>query len=198
MSSSRQLHRVRKPLRHDRAFRSVDLRHRLAIPRRGDTGHWPPERWLARLRTAAGLPDLEADILGVFPWDFGAAVARRQRLDRVIPVRGRSASYDTTGRPDEHRDCRWAQLGWKLAWVIRGWAGELLLTPTTERAPVGRANAEASMPPQWRPRSTPGAGLRRPLRLVAIGGGRLAGPARRTLGGWQERRISTTTCSPIG
>jgi aromatic ring hydroxylase-like protein/FAD binding domain-containing protein len=45
-----------------------------------------------------------------------------------------------TGIADGHN------LGWKLAWVVRGWADESLLDSyEEERAPVGRANAEASL-----------------------------------------------------
>jgi hypothetical protein len=45
-----------------------------------------------------------------------------------------------TGIADAHN------LGWKLAWVLRRWAGERLLDSyEAERGPVGRANAEASL-----------------------------------------------------
>ena len=36
---------------------------------------WTPERITARIRGAAGLPDLQPEIVGVFPWDFGRGVA---------------------------------------------------------------------------------------------------------------------------
>jgi putative polyketide hydroxylase len=117
-------------------------------PEAGETlADWPPERWVSRLRASAGLPDLEVDIIGVFPWDFGAAVARRQRRGRAFLVGDaahrttpRGATGMNTGIADGHN------LGWKLAWVIRGWAGKSLLDSyEPERAPVGRANAEASM-----------------------------------------------------
>jgi putative polyketide hydroxylase len=117
-------------------------------PEAGETlADWPAERWVARLRAAAGLPDLDVDILGVFPWDFGAAVARRQRVGRAFLVGDaahrttpRGATGMNTGIADGHN------LAWKLAWVVRGWAAESLLDSyEPERAPVGRANAEASM-----------------------------------------------------
>ena len=45
-----------------------------------------------------------------------------------------------TGIADGHN------LGWKLAWVIKGWAAETLLDSyEAEREPVGRANAAASL-----------------------------------------------------
>lgn len=100
-----------------------------------------------RIRAAAGLPRLEIEIIGMFPWDFGASVARRQRSGRVFLVGDaahrttpRGATGMNTGIADGHN------LGWKLAWVVRGWAGESLLdTYEPERAPVGRANAQASL-----------------------------------------------------
>ena len=83
----------------------------------------------------------------MFPWDFGAAVARRQRSGRAFLVGDaahrttpRGATGMNTGIADGHN------LGWKLAWVVRGWAGEALLDSyEAERAGVGRANAQASM-----------------------------------------------------
>jgi 2-polyprenyl-6-methoxyphenol hydroxylase-like FAD-dependent oxidoreductase len=117
-------------------------------PEAGETlGDWPPERLVARLRGAAGLPDLAVELIGVFPWDFGADVASRQRLGRAFLVGDaahrttpRGATGLNTGIADGHN------LGWKLAWVVRGWAAEALLDSyEPERAPIGRANAAASM-----------------------------------------------------
>ena len=117
-------------------------------PETGETvADWPVERVAARIRAASGLPDLELDVRGVFPWDFGASVASRQRAGRVFLVGDaahrttpRGATGMNTGIADGHN------LGWKLAWVTRGWAAESLLDSyEPERAPVGRANAEASL-----------------------------------------------------
>ena len=165
-------------------------------PEAGETlADWPAERWLARLRAAAGLPNLEVEIIGVFPWDFGAAVARRQQLGRAFLV-GDAAHRTTprggtglnTGIADAHN------LGWKLAWVIRGWAAESLLDSyEAERAPVGRANAEASMHTAVGAKVDPLAhdfGVR--YLSSAVVGGRLAG--QRAPHAWvtvQDRRIST-------
>jgi putative polyketide hydroxylase len=165
-------------------------------PEAGETlAEWPAERWLARLRGAAGLPNLEAEIIGIFPWDFGAAVARRQQLGRAFLV-GDAAHRTTprggtglnTGIADAHN------LGWKLAWVARGWAAESLLDSyEAERAPVGRANAEASMHTAVGAKVDPLAhdfGVR--YRSSAVVGGRLAG--RRAPHAWvavQDRQIST-------
>jgi putative polyketide hydroxylase len=165
-------------------------------PEAGETlADWPAERWVARLRAAAGLPDLKVDILGVFPWDFGAAVARRQRRGRAFLVGDaahrttpRGATGMNTGIADGHN------LGWKLAWVIRGWAAESMLDSyEAERAPVGRSNAEASM------RTAIGAAIDplahdfgvRYSSSAIVGAGRLAG--RRAPHAWvmvQDRQVS--------
>jgi 2-polyprenyl-6-methoxyphenol hydroxylase-like FAD-dependent oxidoreductase len=166
-------------------------------PEAGETlADWPAERLVARLQASAGLADLDVEVLGVFPWDFGAAVARRQRLGRAFLVGDaahrttpRGATGMNTGIADGHN------LGWKLAWVIRGWAAESLLDSyEEERAPVGRANAEASL------HSAIGAVVD-PLAhdfgvhytsSAVIGGSGLAG--RRAPHSWvlvQDRRVST-------
>jgi len=108
---------------------------------------WTPARMAERIRLASGLPSLQLDIIGMFPWDFGATVARGQRRGRAFLVGDaahrttpRGATGMNTGIADGHN------LGWKLAWVIRGWATEALLDSyADERAAVGRANAGASL-----------------------------------------------------
>ncbi len=166
-------------------------------PEAGETlADWPVERLLARLRASAGLPELDLEILGVFPWDFGAAVARRERLGRAFLVGDaahrttpRGATGMNTGIADGHN------LGWKLAWVIRGWAAESLLDSyQEERAPVGRANAEASMHTAVGAPVDPLAhdfGVHYTSSAI-IGGSGLAG--RRAPHAWvmvQDRRVST-------
>ena len=117
-------------------------------PETGETlADWPVERIASRIRAAAGVPDLKPDVIGMFPWDFGAAVARRQRSGRAFLVGDaahrttpRGATGMNTGIADGHN------LGWKLAWVVRDWAGVGLLDSyEAERAGVGRANAQASL-----------------------------------------------------
>jgi putative polyketide hydroxylase len=117
-------------------------------PEAGETlADWPIERLAARIRAASGLPGLEPEVLRVFTYDFSAAVARRQRSGPVFLVGDaahrttpRGATGMNTGIADGHN------LGWKLSWVVRGWATESLLDSyEDERAPVGRANAAASL-----------------------------------------------------
>jgi putative polyketide hydroxylase len=108
---------------------------------------WTPELVTDRIRAAAGVPDLDVSLIGVFPWDFGAAVAGRQRQGRVFLVG--DAAHRTTPRGATGMNTGIADgynLGWKLAWVARGWADERLLASfEEERAGVGRANAQASL-----------------------------------------------------
>lgn len=98
-------------------------------PEAGETlADWPTQRMVERIQAASGLPALQPEILGMFPWDFGAAVAARQQLGRVFLVGDaahrttpRGATGMNTGIADAHN------LGWKLAFVRRGWAGPALL-----------------------------------------------------------------------
>src|SRR4051812_7644849 len=56
-------------------------------PDRGETlAAWPAERIVARLRALSGRPDLQPEILGLFPWNFGASVAADQRRGPVFLV----------------------------------------------------------------------------------------------------------------
>jgi 2-polyprenyl-6-methoxyphenol hydroxylase-like FAD-dependent oxidoreductase len=108
---------------------------------------WTPERLAERIRTAAGVPDLAMNIEATFRWDFSAAVATRYQYGRAFLVGDaahgttpRGATGMNTGIADGHN------LGWKLAWVSRGWAHETLLDSyQDERGPVGRRNASRSM-----------------------------------------------------
>lgn len=108
---------------------------------------WTRDQVIARLRAATGHEKQRLDVIGLFPWDFGASVAVQQRRGPVFLVGDaahrttpRGATGMNTGIADGHN------LGWKLAWVARGIAGsELLDSYEQERGPVGRANAEASL-----------------------------------------------------
>jgi 2-polyprenyl-6-methoxyphenol hydroxylase-like FAD-dependent oxidoreductase len=108
---------------------------------------WTPKRVRDTVRAASGLADLDPVVEGLFPWEFGAAVADTQRAGRVFLVGDaahrttpRRATGMNTGIADAHN------LGWKLAWVLAGWAGPGLLDSyDAERRPVGVANAQRSL-----------------------------------------------------
>jgi putative polyketide hydroxylase len=98
------------------------------------------------VRLAAGVPDLEPRIEGASTADYGVALADRFR-ERSTFLVGDAAHRLTprgaTGMNTAIRDAH--DLGWKLSWVLRGWAGDALLdTYETERRPVAEHNAARS------------------------------------------------------
>jgi putative polyketide hydroxylase len=105
------------------------------------------------IRAAAGVPDLQPRILAMGSFSFAAQVAERYRDgsaflagDAAHRMTPRGAMGMNTAVGDA-----W-DLGWKLAWVLRGWAPpELLGTYEAERRPVGlrrTARAAADGPDQ--------------------------------------------------
>ncbi|HEX9034554.1 MAG TPA: FAD-dependent monooxygenase [Streptosporangiaceae bacterium] len=105
------------------------------------------ERCVQLVRDAAGVPDLEVEVLGVSPWTTLADVATRWRSGSVF-LAGDAAHRMTpaggigmnTGIQDAHN------LAWKLAAVLQGWAGPALLdTYETERRSVAEYNMRRSV-----------------------------------------------------
>jgi putative polyketide hydroxylase len=99
-----------------------------------------------RIRIAAGVADLEPRVERFGAFTFGAQVAERFRAGNTFLV-GDAAHRVTprggTGMNTAIHDGY--DIGWKLAWVLRGWAGpELLDSYETERRPVAEHNAERS------------------------------------------------------
>jgi 2-polyprenyl-6-methoxyphenol hydroxylase-like FAD-dependent oxidoreductase len=100
-------------------------------------------RWL---RLASGVPDLEPEIESVGAISYGVALADRFRDGSAFLI-GDAAHRVTprggTGMNTAIRDGY--DLAWKLAWVLRGWAGEALLDSyEDERRPVAEHNAARS------------------------------------------------------
>ena len=104
-----------------------------------------PELARAAIRAAAGVPDLDVEVLASMPLEFGAQVATRWRegsvflagdaAHRMPPFGGRGMN---TAVADAHN------LGWKLASVLRGVADPSLLDSyEAERGPVGAAQRVA-------------------------------------------------------
>jgi putative polyketide hydroxylase len=108
---------------------------------------WTADDLVPRIRKAAGVSELAIEIQRTFHWDFGAAVASGYRRGRAFLVGDaahrttpRGATGMNTGIADGHN------LGWKLGWVVHGWADESLLDSyEKERVSVGRRNAARSM-----------------------------------------------------
>jgi putative polyketide hydroxylase len=125
---------------------------------------WAPDRErledytdarLTRLiRTAAGVPGLPVRVVAKGAFSFAAQVAQRYREGRAFLV-GDAAQRMTprTGMGMNTAVAEAHDLGWKLAWVLRGWAGPILLdTYQAEWRPAGarrtaRSAQEGPEPP---------------------------------------------------
>jgi putative polyketide hydroxylase len=99
------------------------------------------------IRIAAGVPDLQPQIDRITTFSFTAEIADRfaERSaflvgDAAHRVSPRGGTGMNTAIGDGH------DLGWKLAWVMKGWADEDLLgTYEAERRPVALHNLERSV-----------------------------------------------------
>jgi 2-polyprenyl-6-methoxyphenol hydroxylase-like FAD-dependent oxidoreductase len=107
------------------------------------------EEQLVRLIQIAAGAKVTPSIERVARFRFAAQIAERYRLDRAF-LMGDAAHRMTprggTGMNTAIHDA--FDIAWKLAWVIRGWAGtDLLDTYEAERRPVGEHNVERSRDP---------------------------------------------------
>ncbi|MCM2417852.1 FAD-dependent monooxygenase [Streptomyces sp. RKAG293] len=134
------------------------------------------QRCEALIRTAVGVPDLEVEVTGKAPWHAAERVAERYGTGRIF-LAGDSAHEmsptgafgSNTGIQDAHN------LAWKLAAVLRGWAGPgLLETYDAERRPVALATGARA--------STRSAEHRHPGYDVSPGAGRKPGMLAVVLG----------------
>jgi putative polyketide hydroxylase len=99
------------------------------------------------IRIAAGPPDLEVRIHRITTFNFAAEIADRFAAgsaflvgDAAHRVSPRGGTGMNTAIADGH------DLGWKLGWVLSGWAAEELLeTYESERRPVAAHNVERSI-----------------------------------------------------
>jgi putative polyketide hydroxylase len=127
--------------RHDRWVFSMTW-----DPTRETRADYPPERFVELIRAGAGVPDLETEILWTSDFAFTAQIADRYRAGRVFLVGDaahrmtpRGAAGMNTAIHDGY------DLGWKLGWVLNGWAeGSLLDSFEAERRPVGLRNMQRS------------------------------------------------------
>ena len=131
-----------------------------------------PDDWTPTLRAATGRPDLTPEVLDVQRFTLAAEVATTFRAGpgflvgdaahRTTPVGGIGLN---TAVHDGH------ELGWKLAWVARGLAGEeLLASHDAERGPVGLEAAARSLDVEGRPTDGLASSLGHTHRSTVIAG----------------------------
>ena len=164
------------------------------FPERGESAADLTEsRSVELIRAAVGVPDLDVQVMARLPFTMTAELADTFRAGngflvgdaahRMTPVGGVGMNTAIGGGHN---------LGWKLAWVARGWAGpDLLESYEAERRPVGEYRARRSLrmggPPEPDPLGED-LGLRYASPAVASGAGERAPHAWVTVDG---RRRST-------
>ncbi len=132
------------------AFVAIDGAHEWILHRTLAAGErvedFPPERCVDLVRQAAGLPELEVEILSVGSWIMGAELSNRFREGRIL-LTGDAAHRTTpdggvgmnTGIASAHN------VAWKVGAVAAGWAREPLLDSyEEERRAVAQRNVDFS------------------------------------------------------
>jgi 2-polyprenyl-6-methoxyphenol hydroxylase-like FAD-dependent oxidoreductase len=117
-------------------------------PERGEAfADWTPQRCVELIRAGTGLDDLCPEILSVLPFVMGGNVADTFRVGRGFIVGDAAHRTTPVGTLGMNTAIHAAHnLGWKLAWVLRGWAGEALLDSyEIERRPIGTDNVLRSL-----------------------------------------------------
>lgn len=115
-----------------------------------------PEDFVRLIRIAAGVADLPVRIERTGTFSYAAQIADRFRKGRVFLVGDAAHRVSPRGGTGMNTAIHGAyDLGWKLAWVLRGWAGpELLRSYEEERRPVAEHNIARSSETYGSERST--------------------------------------------
>jgi putative polyketide hydroxylase len=110
---------------------------------------YPAERLVQLIRTGSGAPDLPVHILRINRFQFAAQVAERFRDGRAFLLGDAAHRMTPRGGTGMNTAIHAAHdLGWKLGWVLRGWApADLLDTYEAERRPIGVRNTANSAQP---------------------------------------------------
>jgi 2-polyprenyl-6-methoxyphenol hydroxylase-like FAD-dependent oxidoreductase len=165
------------------------------FPEHGESvADFTPSRCVELLRAAVGVPDLDVQVMARLPFTMTAELADTFRAcngflvgdaaHRMTPVGGVGMNTAIAGGHN---------LGWKLAWVARGWAGpDLLDSYEAERRPVGEYRARRSLQRGGPPEPDPlgeDLGLRYASSVVAAGAGERARHAWVTVDGHRRSTL---------
>lgn len=118
-------------------------------PTRERVEEYTADRLVHRIRSAAGRPHLDVRLGRVGAFSFAASIADRFRRGNSFLVG--DAAHRVTPRGGTGMNTAIGDgfdLGWKLGWVLMGWAPKSLLdTYETERRPVAEHNLNRSLDP---------------------------------------------------
>jgi putative polyketide hydroxylase len=107
---------------------------------------FPPEKCKELLRIALGMLEIKIDIKSILPWEPSVRIVERLHHGRIFLAGDAAHQMPPWGGQGANSGIADAyNLAWKLAAVLKGYAGKALLeTYDVERIPVGLEAAEAS------------------------------------------------------
>lgn len=117
---------------------------------------WTDEEVVQQARRQSGVPNLDVTIINRSTWRMSRQVAARFSIRRTFLVGDAAHRFPPTGGFGLNSGVQDAHnLGWKLAYVLRGWASDRLLASYgEERQPVAESNANFSYGNRLRYRHT--------------------------------------------